>query len=101
MPLKKLIELNVNHRFEPSGFTGDKRIPNCTSIPDYVVRWLQLRFSGASDTIIRTNRTSIVVPEEDPGKQQSGNYCPDCSSALYRRENCWVCLKPGCGFSKC
>lgn len=56
--LEDLCNKFENTRFEPYGVTDNKDIPECSSIPDYVFKWLRLRFieryssgeaSGVSD----------------------------------------------------
>ncbi len=88
-PLADLIRLHKNSKFEPSGFTGDKNIPSCTSIVDYIVRDLERTFflSGATDAPLPAFK--------------SGAFCPDCGNELVRQEGCLICTKSGCGFSKC
>ena len=44
VPLTKLIEKSKDVRFEPSGRTSNKEIPEASSIFDYVARWLELKF---------------------------------------------------------
>ena len=41
VPLSVYTDKLVGSRFEPAGFTGDKKYPMCTSILDLVARWLK------------------------------------------------------------
>jgi ribonucleoside-diphosphate reductase alpha chain len=43
-PLHKLITNYLDMRFEPYGATSNPEIPQARSIPDYIARWLALRF---------------------------------------------------------
>lgn len=43
-PLHKLVTNYLDMRFEPFGATTNPEIPYAKSIPDYVARWLALRF---------------------------------------------------------
>lgn len=43
-PLHKLVTNYLDMRFEPFGATPNPEIPYAKSIPDYVARWLALRF---------------------------------------------------------
>jgi ribonucleoside-diphosphate reductase alpha chain len=43
-PLAKLVTNYLDMRFEPYGATTNPEIPHAKSIPDYVARWLALRF---------------------------------------------------------
>jgi len=90
-PLKDLVTLHKGSRFEPSGFTGNPEIPSCTSIPDYVVRWLENRFL----------RESVQITSDDVTSAATGQFCPDCGTQLIRDSGCMKCVAPGCGFSKC
>lgn len=104
-PLEDLIRLHRHQRFEPNGFTGDQEIPSCTSIPDFVVQWLALRFLKPAPT----NRVTALAPElgSIPAangamkSHGSGRMCPDCGTELRVDANCYVCPRPDCGFSQC
>jgi ribonucleoside-diphosphate reductase alpha chain len=87
-PLNDLCEHHVSTRFEPAGITDNKDIPVCTSIPDYVVRWM----------------TSAFITKGTNGKKEkvrSGSLCPDCGSEAIFQAGCLVCVQEGCGWSKC
>lgn len=43
-PIDVLIRKLKHTQFEPSGFTNNKDIRNASSIPDYIVRWLELEY---------------------------------------------------------
>ena len=87
-PLENLVKKYSGMRFEPSGMTGDKDIPICTSIVDYVMRWLDLRFGkGRTDE----NHKGHKVP--------SGQLCPKCHNSMVYQGGCITC--PGCGHSRC
>lgn len=44
VPLSVLCNKFTNTRFEPQGFTGNKRIPIAKSVMDYIFKWLALKF---------------------------------------------------------
>ena len=44
VPLETIVGQFKNHSYLPSGPTSNSEIPNCYSIIDYVVRWLEIRF---------------------------------------------------------
>jgi ribonucleoside-diphosphate reductase alpha chain len=44
VPLDALVKKFSHQRFEPSGFTKNPNIRNCSSIPDYVFRWMSQTF---------------------------------------------------------
>ncbi len=89
--LADLIRLHKNTRFEPCGLTSDRDIPTCSSIPDYVVRYLERRFANRPD---RKDGADNAVGD-------SGQFCPDCQAPLRYQGGCLVCVQDGCGFSKC
>lgn len=69
--------------FEPAGMTSNPEIPKATSIPDYIYRWLGLRF----------NSTVSDLP--------SGLFCPDCNLTLINSEGCLKCMNKSCGYERC
>lgn len=44
VPLQDIVEKLKNSRYSPAGFTNNSEIKTCTSITDYVVRFLELKF---------------------------------------------------------
>jgi len=46
VPLKLLCDKFSHTRFEPSGFTGNDKIPMASSLMDYIFRYLDLKHSG-------------------------------------------------------
>ncbi|VAX39826.1 Ribonucleotide reductase of class II (coenzyme B12-dependent) [hydrothermal vent metagenome] len=44
VPLEALVQKFSHMRFEPSGWTGNKDIPNAKSVVDYIFRWLAMEF---------------------------------------------------------
>jgi ribonucleoside-diphosphate reductase alpha chain len=45
VPIKVLIDKFAHSRFEPSGFTQNKKIPMAKSVMDYIFRWLATHFT--------------------------------------------------------
>ena len=43
-PVVKVVTNYLGTRFEPEGSTNNPEIPTAKSIPDYIARWLALRF---------------------------------------------------------
>jgi ribonucleoside-diphosphate reductase alpha chain len=60
-PLETLVKLHKNSVFEPRGMTGDKDVPNCTSIPDYIVRKLEIKFLGGKTAEDREEDDKIIA----------------------------------------
>ncbi len=49
VPVESLISKYIDHRFEPSGFTGNPRIPMARSVVDYLARWMASKFLSEED----------------------------------------------------
>jgi ribonucleoside-diphosphate reductase alpha chain len=61
VPVESLISKYIDHRFEPSGFTGNPRIPMARSVVDYLARWMASRFLSEED-----QRIAGVLPLAEP-----------------------------------
>lgn len=81
VPLEVFVKKFKNTKFEPSGMTDDPDIRHCTSILDYVFRWMELRYLAAP------------VAEDEPGEP-----CP-CGGYFVYEEGCLKCHS--CGDSQC
>jgi ribonucleoside-diphosphate reductase alpha chain len=88
VPLASIVRLYAGTRYEPAGFTDDPAIPSCTSVHDYIVRWLELRFLKKD-------------AKADESVVMSGQMCPDCGIETVRQGGCLVCIRPACGYSRC
>lgn len=62
VPLDRLVEKFKFVRFEPCGYTTNKKIRNAHSMIDYVFRWLELKY---------------LVKEEEDGTQRATSSDPD------------------------
>lgn len=92
VPLEKIVRLHKNSRYEPCGLTSNKEIPHCSSLLDYVVRFLELKLlKTASDS----------QPSSNGSYAKSGCFCPDCGAETVLKSGCQVCVTDGCGYSKC
>lgn len=60
VPVESLISKYIDHRFEPSGFTGNPRIPMARSVVDYLARWMASKFLSEDD-----QRLAGVLPMVD------------------------------------
>lgn len=84
-PLELIVARLKGKDFEPKGFTDDPKIPNASSIVDYMVRWMEMKFL-----------------ESPKGPEiATGLICPDCESIVAREEGCLKCTNLSCGWSKC
>jgi ribonucleoside-diphosphate reductase alpha chain len=87
--LERLVRKYSGMRFEPNGRTNDENIPICTSIQDYVVRWLDMKFGEGRNDL---NHKGMEV--------HSGMLCPDCNGPAVYQGGCLTC-KNRCGWSRC
>jgi len=83
VPLDELVRLHIGTRFEPAGPTRNPEIPMCTSVPDYVVRYLMHKFQKQDITPVAG----------------SGQFCPECASECFYAAGCLTC--PKCNWSRC
>ena len=44
VPLEALVKKFSHQRFEPSGFTKNRDLPNASSVTDYIFRWMAFQF---------------------------------------------------------
>lgn len=86
MSLERLVRKHIGVRFEPSGLTDNADIPVCTSLPDYVVRWLAREF---------------LAGQQKPLATTSGIFCPDCGAEAIYQAGCLTCSGKSCGWSRC
>lgn len=123
VPLITLIKKFTHMRFEPAGFTDNKKIPMAKSIIDYIFRWLGQKFLSLDDQIqlglvhlSESNSTEISfdlngnnLSQVKELKSLSAYFtfddsppCTNCgSSFMVRQGSCYVCLncgaQGGCG----
>lgn len=108
VPPKIFIQKLMNTQFEPHGFTGKKDIVFCSSIVDYVVRYLAINFltekeiknlgisiNGASEKVKITEDMNKSDGDHDDEKVTGGNMCSVCGAMMGINGNCKVC--PTCG----
>ena len=104
VPLKTLIGKFLNTQFQPHGFTGKKDIVFCSSIVDYIVRYLALKFLSEKD-IKSIGITSNVIKNQDEKENpveklninddedniNGGSLCSLCGSFMSTNGSCKVC----------
>jgi ribonucleoside-diphosphate reductase alpha chain len=108
VPLKFLVDKFGHVRFEPSGWTGNPKIPYAKSIPDYIFRWLGSKFLGPEYAATEAGSAPILRPTE-PDKQESLPFpavasdaptCSECGGIMTRNGSCYKCENCG-GTSGC
>ncbi|HYV07867.1 MAG TPA: vitamin B12-dependent ribonucleotide reductase, partial [Blastocatellia bacterium] len=109
VPLKFLADKFAHVRFEPSGWTGNQQIPYAKSIPDYIFRWLALKFIGEEAVQpVEAGETPQLRPTEPdpqqalpfPAQATDAPLCAECGSIMTRNGSCYKCGNCG-GTSGC
>ncbi len=98
--LDDLVAIHSGSRFEPSGLTSNPDLPVCTSIPDYVVRWLARKFTSPKP-VATIAVVTIVEKHDEKGGMDSGMYCPECGKEAIYQAGCLNCVDKGCGWTRC
>lgn len=44
LPTRKLVDLFGYTKFDPAGMTDNKELPTCSSLVDYIVRWMDRQY---------------------------------------------------------
>lgn len=110
VPLKFFVDKFAHVRFEPSGYTGNDKIPYAKSIMDYIFRWLAYKFLGAEMVENEAGDSSKLRPTE-AGPQQRLQFtpadgmedapaCSECGGLMTRNGSCYKCENCG-GTSGC
>jgi ribonucleoside-diphosphate reductase alpha chain len=114
LPLKELIKKFTNAQFEPHGFTGKSDIAFCSSIIDYVMKYLALNFLTEKETksiglfrngtpskeekqIKDKNNRSMSGMEQPEENKTTGTICPTCGLPMVSNGSCEGCQQ--CGHS--
>lgn len=85
--LETLCKHHIGTRFEPSGLTDNPDLPVCSSIPDYVVRWIERKF--------------LNINKQESVSVDSGIYCPECGKEAIYQAGCLSCTDKACGWNRC
>jgi ribonucleoside-diphosphate reductase alpha chain len=104
VPLEVLIDKFKDSKFTPSGITTNKEIQLCSSIMDYLFRWLEQNFkdkccckSGAcacaEECACKAEEVSKVVFNEEVSLH--GELCSICGSFTQRTGKCFTCINCG------
>jgi ribonucleoside-diphosphate reductase alpha chain len=76
VPLRVFVDKFSNMRFEPSGYTGNPKIPYAKSIMDYIARWLVVKF---------LEDPQASIPPD------SGPPCSTCGESQTSDGEKWIC----------
>ena len=108
VPLKFFVDKFSHVRFEPSGWTGNEKVPYAKSIMDYIFRWLGVKFIGEEYAAGEAGDSPKLAITE-PAPQQSLPFssgvldaptCSECGGLMTRNGSCYKCENCG-GTSGC
>jgi ribonucleoside-diphosphate reductase alpha chain len=109
VPLKFLVAKFGHVRFEPMGWTGNPQIPFAKSIPDYIFRWMGLKFLGPEYAENEAGAPPALRPTEDNQQEKlpfqaavasDAPLCAECGGMMTRNGSCYKCENCG-GTSGC
>lgn len=104
VPLEKVVDKFKGMKFDPAGFTKNKRVPVASSIMDYVARYLEYKYLEEPD--LPDDGTEPEPPEvqqETPvvAASYDGPPCPSCGGMTFKAGSCYTCGNcgdtTGCG----
>jgi ribonucleoside-diphosphate reductase alpha chain len=115
VPLGTLVNKFAHMRFEPSGITPNEEIRFAKSIPDYIFRWLGLRFlpKDAQPPVEEKSLNGGRSPYSHSGGSADGYgdrekrifqlqadapACAECGALMVRNGACYKCLNCGATF---
>jgi len=108
VPLKFLVDKFGHVRFEPSGWTGNPKIPYAKSIPDYIFRWLGSKFLTGEYAASEAGESTAMRPTEVEAQEKlpfpvavaDAPMCSECGGMMTRNGSCYKCENCG-GTSGC
>jgi ribonucleoside-diphosphate reductase alpha chain len=106
VPLEVYAEKFIGTSFPPKGFTSDKKIPSCTSLPDYVFRYLDMAFGNGTfcaqsdENIPKVDKEEHHRPKNPSREISTGEVCGKCGWLATRLGACLTCTNPTCSASK-
>lgn len=107
VPLQKLVDKLSDTRFEPNGWTTDSDVPVCSSVVDYLARWMKKQFLDKEDQDvfeILEKTTKVVEKAVEKGIEKNeygGPPCPNCGNITQRSGTCFVCSNCGTNVGGC
>jgi ribonucleoside-diphosphate reductase alpha chain len=91
VPLEKYVEKFTGTKFEPAGFTRNPDIRICSSVIDYIFRWLGNEFLEDPKDNEEVERPHTVQKEFT----FDGPNCQSCGGITQRAGSCFVCTNCG------
>jgi ribonucleoside-diphosphate reductase alpha chain len=110
VPLRALVDKFVNSRFEPSGYTGNRKIHYAKSVVDYIGRWLGGKFispdyldhdgaaieeveAGKAPTTLKL--TELETTQTPRALSDDAPYCSECGMLMTPNGSCYKCSNCG------
>lgn len=93
VPLEAICEKLEGTRFEPSGITQNKDIRFCSSITDYIAKWLRINF--LEDKLEEKREEGALK------RHSSGDLCSACGGMTIRTGTCLTCVECGTSSGGC
>jgi ribonucleoside-diphosphate reductase alpha chain len=115
IPLEVFTEKFVGTIFSPRGLTSNPKIPSCTSLIDYIFRFLDMNYGegiyAKLDDKSRDGEDKAEIPVKDihkvirkirasSGEVSTGETCDRCGSLAVRLGPCKYCQNLSCPESK-
>ncbi len=94
VPLKFLVDKFGHVRFEPSGWTGNQHIPYAKSLPDYIFRWMAMKFVNVAEELKDdkvASRESARAEKTEKLHQDDAPPCHNCGGIMTRNGSCYKC----------
>jgi ribonucleoside-diphosphate reductase alpha chain len=99
VPLESLIEKFRDTTFQPNGFTNEPQVPMCSSIVDYIFRWLEKNFilKDLGDEFFEDpqEHSKVLHDMKSTKKSYDGPPCSFCGGLTQRMGTCYTCLSCG------
>jgi len=95
VPLRKLVDKLKNSRFDPAGWTTNSQVPVCTSVIDYIAKWLEKEFLEDSFKVIESSEFEHPSSELEEPLVYDGNICTICGGLTQQSGVCRVCTSCG------
>lgn len=98
MPLDEIVDKYRYQEFAPNGFTGNPKIPSCTSILDYVAKYLGSTYLGhdysrpSGEAKVEIHTEAATTPTFRK-VAHDGLLCHACGGMMTRNGACMVCTK--------
>jgi ribonucleoside-diphosphate reductase alpha chain len=115
IPLEVFAEKFVGTIFSPKGFTSDPKIPSCTSLIDYIFKFLDMNygdgiFVNSEDKTSGSEKAEFLVENslhkiirrvrDSSGAVLTGETCDRCGALAVRKGPCKYCTDDSCPESK-